>query len=89
MSLVSNYAITLLESGLSMLFMAYIAVSVIMFIVDGVKAKREHRNIRKKFKIMFITALVLAAILVIVVIAFIVLVVFGIAAYAFSPVVFG
>ena len=85
MSFVSDYAITLLETGLSTLVMAFIAVSVILFIVDGVKAKREHRKIKTKFKVMFITALTLACIIVIVVILFIVLVVFGIATYAFLP----
>ena len=89
MSLTANYAVTLLEYGLSMLSMAYIAVSIIMFIVDGIKAKREQRNIKTKFKIMFITALILAGIIVLVVIAFIVLLVFGIAVYASSPSIIG
>jgi K+-transporting ATPase A subunit len=89
MSLTSNYAVTLLEYGISMLSMAYIAVSIIMFIVDGIKAKREQRNIKTKFKIMFITALILAGIIVLVVIAFIVLLVFGIAVYASSPSIIG
>ena len=74
-----------LESGLSTLLTAFIVVSVIRFIIDGVRAKREHRNIKTGIKIMFIIAVILAALLVITVIVFMFLVAFGIFTYAFMP----
>lgn len=85
MSSISDMAVMALETGLSTLFTAYIAVSVIRFIIDGVRAKREHRNIRTGIKIMFIIAVILAALLVITVIVFMFLVAFGIFTYAFMP----
>lgn len=78
-------AVMALETGLSTLFTAFIAVSVIRFIIDGVRAKREHRNIKTGIKIMFIIAVILAALLVITVIVFMFLVAFGIFTYAFMP----
>ena len=85
MSSISDMAVMALETGLSTLFTAYIAVSVIRFIIDGVRAKREHRNIKTGIKIMFIIAVILAALLVITVIVFMFLVAFGIFTYAFMP----
>lgn len=85
MSSISDMAVMALETGISGLFTAYIVVSVVRFIIDGVKAKREHRNIRTSIKIMFIIAVILAALLVITVIVFIFLMAFGIFTYAFMP----
>ncbi|MBR2548734.1 MAG: hypothetical protein IKE92_01805 [Clostridiales bacterium] len=85
MSSISDMAVMALETGLSTLFTAFIAVSVIRFIIDGVRAKREHRNIKTGIKIMFIIAVILAALLVITVIVFMFLVAFGIFTYAFMP----
>ena len=81
---ISNLTMVL-ESGLSTLLTAFIVVSVIRFIIDGVRAKREHRNIKTGIKIMFIIAVILAALLVITVIVFMFLVAFGIFTYAFMP----
>ena len=85
MSSISDMAVMALETGLSTLFTAFIAVSVIRFIIDGVRAKREHRNIKTGIKIMFIIAVILAALLVITVIVFMFLVAFGMFTYAFMP----
>lgn len=85
MSSISDMTVMALETGLSTLFTAYIVVSVVRFIIDGVKAKREHRNIKTGIKIMFIIAVILAALLVITVIVFIFLMAFGIFTYAFMP----
>ena len=85
MNSISDMTVMALESGLSGLFTAYIVVSVVRFIIDGVKAKREHRNIRTSIKIMFIIAVILAALLVILVLVFMFMVAFGIFTYAFVP----
>lgn len=38
-------------------------MSIVLFIIDAVKAKRQSRKIKPDFKIMFIIAMVLAAIM--------------------------
>lgn len=39
----------------------YIGVSIVLFINDAVKAKRENRKIKTGFKIMFLIAMILSA----------------------------
>ena len=41
-------------------------MSVILFIVDGVKAKRQHRKRKTGIKVMFVISIVLATIMAIV-----------------------
>ena len=81
----SGYFVMILESALSSLVIAFIAVSIVRFIVDGIKAKRENRKRRRGVKIMFVIAVSLAGLLVLAVIAYIVLLCYGIYAYAFLP----
>ena len=85
MGMFSGYFVMILESALSSLVIAFIAVSIVRFIVDGIKAKRENRKRRRGVKIMFVIAVSLAGLLVLAVIAYIVLLCYGIYAYAFLP----
>ena len=62
-SAVSDTLVTLLTMGLSLGCTAFLVVSVILFIVDGIKAKREHRNRKTGIKVMFVIAIVLATII--------------------------
>ena len=50
-------------STLGFTIIAYILVSIVLFIIDAVKAKRQSRKIKPGFKIMFIIAMVLEAIM--------------------------
>ena len=50
-------------SALGFTIIAYILVSIVLFIIDAVKAKRQRRKIKPGFKIMFIIAMILAAIM--------------------------
>ena len=47
---------------LSMLVIAFIVVSVVRFIIDCVRAKRQHRKVKTGIKVMFIIAVIGAAI---------------------------
>ena len=62
-SAVSDTLASLLTMGLSLGCTAFLVVSVILFIVDGIKAKREHRNRKTGIKVMFVIAIVLATII--------------------------
>ena len=51
----------------SIIFMAisfYIVGSIVLFIIDAIKAKNQGRKIKTGFKIMFIIAMVLEAIMI-------------------------
>ena len=41
--------------------MAFIALSVVLFIIDGVKAKRQHRKRKAGITVMFVIAMIIAA----------------------------
>ena len=41
--------------------MAFIALSVVLFIIDGVKAKRQHRKRKAGINVMFVIAMIIAA----------------------------
>ena len=62
-SAVSDTLASLLTMGLSLGCTAFLVVSVILFIVDGIKAKREHRNRKTGIKVMFVIAIILATII--------------------------
>ena len=40
---------------------AFIALSVVLFIIDGVKAKRQHRKRKAGITVMFVIAMIIAA----------------------------
>ena len=50
-------------SALGFTIIAYIIVSIVLFIIDTVKAKRQSRKIKPGFKIMFIIAMIFPAIM--------------------------
>ena len=39
----------------------FIALSVVLFIIDGVKAKRQHRKRKPGINVMFVIAMIIAA----------------------------
>ena len=39
----------------------FIALSVVLFIIDGVKAKRQHRKRKAGITVMFVIAMIIAA----------------------------
>ena len=53
---------SVLGEALFMAVCAFCALSIALFIIDAVKAKKQGRKIKTGFKIMFIIAMVLAAI---------------------------
>ena len=48
-------------SALGFTIIAFILVSIVLFIIEAVKAKRQSRKIKPGFKIMFIIAMVILA----------------------------
>lgn len=62
-SAVSDMLATLLGMAFSLAGTAFLAVSVILFIVDGIKAKREHRKRKTGIKVMFVIAIFFATII--------------------------
>ena len=62
-SAVSDMLATLLGMVFSLAGTAFLVVSVILFIIDGIKAKREHRKRKTGIKVMFVIAIILATII--------------------------
>ena len=62
-SAVSDMLATLLGMVFSLAGTAFLVVSVILFIVDGIKAKREHRKRKTGIKVMFVIAIFFATII--------------------------
>lgn len=62
-SAVSDMLATLLGMAFSLAGTAFLVVSVILFIVDGIKAKREHRKRKTGIKVMFVIAIFFATII--------------------------
>jgi len=48
----------MLEGIVGTVFTAFVTVSVILFIVDGIKAKRQHRKRKTGITVMFIIAII-------------------------------
>ena len=84
-SVTSDYLMMILEKGLISIFMLFVGASVVLFVIDSQKAKKEGRKIKLGIKIMFIIAVSLVGLSVIAVMLFIVLVIFGISVYALAP----
>ena len=53
-----------LEMGLTMAVTAFMVLSVVLFIIDGIKAKRQHRKRKVGITIMFIISIILDVIVV-------------------------
>ena len=51
-----------LEMGLTFLAFAFVVASIVLFIVDGVKASKEKRKRKKWITVMFIIAMILNAV---------------------------
>ena len=49
-----------LEMGLTMAVTAFMVLSVVLFIIDGIKAKRQHRKRKAGINVMFIISIILA-----------------------------
>ena len=62
-SAVSDMLATLLGMAFSLAGTAFLVVSVILFIVDGVKAKRQHRKRKTGIKVMFVISIFFATII--------------------------
>jgi hypothetical protein len=62
-SAISDMVATLLTMAFYLGITAFLVVSVILFIVDGIKAKREHRKRKPGIKVMFVIAVVLDTII--------------------------
>ena len=67
------------------LFIAFFFGSIILFIVDAIKAKKENRKIRIWIKVIFIISMVHIAIAVLILIFFFVMMFFGFLVWAFFP----
>ncbi len=50
--------------GLTMAVTAFMVLSVVLFIIDGIKAKRQHRKRKVGITIMFIISIILDVIVV-------------------------
>ena len=59
---VSN-TLSVLVEVLSTAIVMYIDMSIVLFIIDAIRAKKQNRKIKKGFKIMFIIAMVLTTII--------------------------
>ena len=53
--------VTSVGAGLSLLVESFMVLSVVLFIVDGIKAKRQHRRRKVGITVMFIFAVIIAA----------------------------
>jgi len=65
MDFYTDLAAMYLEQGLVFLVFAFVVASYILFIVDLIKAKKEHRKVKLGFKIMLIISLIINALFII------------------------
>lgn len=69
-----------------LLFIVFFFGSIILFIVDAIKAKKENRKIKIWIKVIFIISMIHIAISVLMLIFFFVMLFLGFIAIAFGPV---
>lgn len=62
MDFYTDLASMYLEMGLTFLAFAFVVASIVLFIVDGVKASKEKRKRKKWITVMFIIAMILNAV---------------------------
>ena len=60
MNMLAETLSTYLAAGLSVLVEGFMVLSVVLFIVDGIKAKRQHRRRKVGITVMFILAIFIA-----------------------------
>ncbi len=59
-----------ISMALSTAISGFVILSVILFIIDGIKAKRQHRKRKAGITVMFIIAMILEAVFIIAVVLF-------------------
>lgn len=69
MNSISNTLMETLEMFIGMAVTGFLVLSVVLFIVDGIKAKRQNRKRKTGIKVMFVISIVLATIMAIVLFA--------------------
>ena len=75
MSSISNTLMQTLEMFIGMAVTGFLVLSVVLFIVDGIKAKRQNRKRKTGIKVMFVISIVLATIMAIVLFALVAMIV--------------
>ena len=60
MNMLTETLSTYLAAGLSALVEGFMVLSVVLFIVDGIKAKRQHRRRKVGITVMFIISIIIA-----------------------------
>ena len=75
MNSISNTLMETLEMFIGMAVTGFLVLSVVLFIVDGIKAKRQNRKRKTGIKVMFVISIVLATIMAIVLFALIAMIV--------------
>ena len=72
---ISNTLMETLEMFIGMAVTGFLVLSVVLFIVDGIKAKRQNRKRKTGIKVMFVISIVLATIMAIVLFALVAMIV--------------
>lgn len=75
MNSISNTLMETLEMFIGMAVTGFLVLSVVLFIVDGIKAKRQNRKRKAGIKVMFVISIVLATIMAIVLFALVAMIV--------------
>ena len=75
MNSISNTLMETLEMFIGMAVTGFLVLSVVLFIVDGIKAKRQNRKRKTGIKVMFVISIVLATILAIILFALVAMIV--------------
>jgi len=75
MSSISNTLMQTLEMFIGMAVTGFLVLSVVLFIVDGIKAKRQNRKRKTGIKVMFVISIVLATIMAIILFALVAMIV--------------
>ena len=75
MNSISNTLMETLEMFIGMAVTGFLVLSVVIFIVDGIKAKRQNRKRKTGIKVMFVISIVLATIMAIVLFALVAMIV--------------
>ena len=74
-----------LEEGLCTLAMVFVIASIVLFVVDLTKAKKENRKVKLWIKIMFIISIIAVVAFIIVFIIFVALLLLGFMTYVALP----
>ncbi len=75
MNSISNTLMETLEMFIGMAVTGFLVLSVVLFIVDGIKAKRQNRKRKTGIKVMFVISIVLATIMAIILCALVAMIV--------------